>query len=825
MAIIQTQIRWADNTAELAANLKSGLDQIEAMKSSADRLTTSLGGDGLFKAANNLVAAISQLGDTTKLTDAEQQKASATLDAAIDKYHAMGLTVPTDVQRVADSLSNVSDVSLKSIPIIGQLIAAFSAERIAAFVQSAIDSAAALDVLSRSTGVSTEGLQQLGYVGQGVGLDIDQLSRGVEQFSTKLASGDGNAVKAVQMLGLSATDLVSAGPLQAFLQFTAAAATVADPMQKNALYADAFGGKLGKLLSSLGDVSSAMKSVPSDAIISQANIDQAAAFDTGLAHLETTAKAWTVSALGWLDSGSEMSTAFLNLVASFATGTPTFNLFTQSLKDNKAAVDAKVGSDIVLLSNSQLWQNQIDALTAKQANLTNVDMDQIAAESALGVSNKDLAGHYGLTETAVASLLDAHKKYEEALVEINAAGVGWKGTLDTIDGSVVEAIKYYLDAGVSQSSLATAYGLTAVQVKSVATELTNETAAQKIENEATLLTAKVWADYFQNQSTLYASDVQKATAAADQKYQVAVAEAQKKGITDVGYYNALWALRDQDVSKAQVDSTALYTNSVNNLQAIYDKAQATYVAMETDGLIHTQAQAQHFRDLRDAALDALHGIIPGQQALGTAFDAVNASIMGVPRSFAGWNAAVQGGISMLDALGLAASDTSVKVQTLSGELITVAQAQQRFNMGNQITYDISTPEGLANFHALNPGAYVAWSDAQIMAFAAKGGTLQQLEQQGVINLYAGIQSDLTATNPTLPGFASGVTNFAGGFAMVGEHGPEMAYLPPGSNVYPNGKGPGGGDTYVINVTGAFGTMKQVTDAVSEGIARSYGRKS
>jgi hypothetical protein len=34
---IETKIRWADNTAELAKNLKEGLDQIEAMKSSADR--------------------------------------------------------------------------------------------------------------------------------------------------------------------------------------------------------------------------------------------------------------------------------------------------------------------------------------------------------------------------------------------------------------------------------------------------------------------------------------------------------------------------------------------------------------------------------------------------------------------------------------------------------------------------------------------------------------------------------------------------------------------------------------------------------------------
>lgn len=56
---------------------------------------------------------------------------------------------------------------------------------------------------------------------------------------------------------------------------------------------------------------------------------------------------------------------------------------------------------------------------------------------------------------------------------------------------------------------------------------------------------------------------------------------------------------------------------------------------------------------------------------------------------------------------------------------------------------------------------------------------------------------------SFPQFATGVENFAGGWAIVGERGPELAYLPKGTNVYPNGQGPqmGGGvhiDQIVIN---------------------------
>jgi hypothetical protein len=63
---------------------------------------------------------------------------------------------------------------------------------------------------------------------------------------------------------------------------------------------------------------------------------------------------------------------------------------------------------------------------------------------------------------------DSWKAFGTAMEALDEQGKGWQSTLQTIDGTVVEAIKYYLDAGVSQKDLAAAYGLTAVQVKAVA---------------------------------------------------------------------------------------------------------------------------------------------------------------------------------------------------------------------------------------------------------------------------------------------------------------------------------------------------------------------
>lgn len=66
----------------------------------------------------------------------------------------------------------------------------------------------------------------------------------------------------------------------------------------------------------------------------------------------------------------------------------------------------------------------------------------------------------------------------------------------------------------------------------------------------------------------------------------------------------------------------------------------------------------------------------------------------------------------------------------------------------------------------------------------------------------GVKGALHAAH--IPGFASGVTNFSGGLAMVGEQGPELVNLPSGSSVTPNNKLGGlGGDINITVQAGAF----------------------
>ncbi len=79
----------------------------------------------------------------------------------------------------------------------------------------------------------------------------------------------------------------------------------------------------------------------------------------------------------------------------------------------------------------------------------------------------------------------------------------------------------------------------------------------------------------------------------------------------------------------------------------------------------------------------------------------------------------------------------------------------------------------------------------------------------------------------VPAFASGVTNFRGGMALVGERGAELVTLPRGSNVLPANQtkqimtnNSGGNKTYNVNVTTGSGNAAEIALQIQREMARS-----
>lgn len=116
---------------------------------------------------------------------------------------------------------------------------------------------------------------------------------------------------------------------------------------------------------------------------------------------------------------------------------------------------------------------------------------------------------------------------------------------------------------------------------------------------------------------------------------------------------------------------------------------------------------------------------------------------------------------------------------------------------------------------------------------------------GVISALGSITSAASSVGSFLniPGFASGVTNFSGGLAVVGENGPELVNLPRGSDVIPTGKvgammsggrpltggspgGGGGGTNVYLTVQGSVygpGGVTALADQIHEALLRKQAR--
>lgn len=295
------RIRWSDNTADLARNLKEGLNQIEATRASAEKMVQSLSGDKLIRAAHNYTAAVQQMGGAEKLTVAEKERINALLTKAIEKYTLLGRVAPEALRTLAqqtritadaskqmvDGMSAIGAKSLESQKLItgmGQagtqamtgiatgaastvgpmqtllglartigpvLGVSFGVGAIVGFTKEVFASADALTKMSDRTGIGVEGLQRLQVVGDDAGNTIEQLTGAVNMMQRRLADGDASALGALTKLGLKFEDIRRMDPDQQFMAIGDAIRAIKDPADQVNLAMDLFGRSGAEILPSI----------------------------------------------------------------------------------------------------------------------------------------------------------------------------------------------------------------------------------------------------------------------------------------------------------------------------------------------------------------------------------------------------------------------------------------------------------------------------------------------------------------------------------------------------------------------------------------------
>jgi hypothetical protein len=413
-----------------------------------------------------------------------------------------------------------------------------------------------------------------------------------------------------------------------------------------------------------------------------------------------------------------------------------------------------------------------------------------------------------------------HKAWADAMVELNAAGTGWKGTLMTIDGETVEAIKYYLAAGVSQGKLAEAYALTDVQVKAVASSMADQKKATEDATKAADEAARAAERY-----SLAWEKAQKETAQLWAKQGEAFADYQRNTVQLED--QTAKARLDHDLTfwKSRLDqgliSTKLYDAEVSALNRTYAAEHDAALASETAARIDKLRQAQE-GEIAVVAERYGKGVID-EATYQEQIEAIRSRYRILEQS-AQDTADTQAAIRRQQRLDqeIQAAQTAAKATIAAiSSVDAFMNANQRVSLSQQIApADITEAnkagavarlkqleQGFQDFPGRAPGG----TGKTGLASDDLAGYMQMLRER----------IEYASLKAALPGLAAGGPVRAGGAYIVGERGPEL-FLPGVSGaISPNAPGAGASSIQIVINGSLLSTQTELAALVQQAFMTAY----
>lgn len=438
-----------------------------------------------------------------------------------------------------------------------------------------------------------------------------------------------------------------------------------------------------------------------------------------------------------------------------------------------------------------------------EGEFTAVVRDNKAAHEGAG----EAADKHGASEAKVGMTIamtkEEVKKYNDAWRELASIGATYEDTLKSLSPEMQAMIRYYLDAGASVDQLAAAFPeLTKVEIEAM--KKAEEHA--KVEAEAADSISKLYTDYYARRSALFGSDTEKAIASAEKDYEIHVEELQKKGVKDVEYYNELWDLRNKNIKLADDERLLSDNNSKASLDKKLSDAREYYQFM----LSHMGQYTQADRDAQNRVVENLVNVRNHWGEVGFAVDGVKDSVVVLDHEW----------VTDADIASATINKTTVMVKTLSGELITLAEAEKRQHDGGstQVTSQnfSQSLQSVITSGGWNPTGMGSNIDVnKAYEFARKGYSFQE-----ILDIFAKMKSGSSGPipppqGPRIPGFRDGGVGDFGDGTLAVLHGKE-AIVPLDSDA-------GRGMTSGGSVTNHFyvnGTAAEVARKISDELMRT-----
>ncbi len=512
---------FVDACARSEVALTSFEGKASSVQSALNRVGDSFSGVKVIQQAQLAATALEQMGGAggvasglLQLTENELNRVGPAAAEAAAKLTLMGQQVPPGIQQIATAFKDANQETSFFATQVQNLGALVSVGAVAKWASDVVQAGAGLVDMAEKTGISVEALQELDVIARQNGATLEEVGKAVFQMGKRFAGDNGAAAEAVRELGLNFQDLKSMRPEDAFKTVGAAIGALPDTFKQAELGAAIFGRSVQNLIPVFDHIN---ESVGNFTRISTAQAETLHSLDA----------AWQKASFS-METFKEIDDAL-------------------QITNTRELLDALAGSVGKLPPVVDLWTESMKKRTAPAI--------------ADGLEH----------EKEIIAQLDAeYKKNRAEVEELASAGDGWKGTLDGINGAVAEAVKWYLQAGVSQATLADQFGLTATQVKALTSELKQETEDQKKSNDGAAEAARLWDDY-NNKVDTGKTKLETAQASVDKHFTDLAVKMQAAG-TDTAAFYAAWAA-DWDATRAALEK------GEDTLLKQYEAAEAQHVSL------------------------------------------------------------------------------------------------------------------------------------------------------------------------------------------------------------------------------------------------------
>lgn len=676
-------------------------------------------------------------------------------------------------------------------------------------VAHTIDLGNSMFEMSMKTGASVENLSALRYVAAQSGMDFETLNTSFFKVETALGATGAKAdtlSTSLSNVGLSMAELKNERPDEAFIEIVSALENVGNAADRNALAMQLF-GRGAKDMAGLfhEDIYAMMQD----------------AQDLGLVMSTSDAAAAHAASVGWQSFTMQLEAVGMSIANAVMPGL----IAVEGLLSGAftAAVDSGAlsfsGLDVIVKTTIDTLLSLAESGVNAAKTIYDVFVDLSPAFELVGKGVLDLGVIFlnliGTVTDLASHLPGVGDAFNGMTTVIDMAKNGFNSARDHLDGlsgslqSGKAAADSYFDgvmAGIEtmRAKLPAAYDEALAKIAEFVakSKAAGDTIASSLSPDPKLLanqlatTEKLYDEYYKavdaGSHDHVASQINDVWLAADA--QIAALEKSKSiAIVD---YDIIWSKAEQlanNIIQKNLESDK-YTKE--HYQLIADQAEAAYNFAQAHSDSYTSQEMRNLNDVYQAAERASN-----HWAQSASDDMAKAA-------------------KSTQTMVTAVSALVSQVETLAGQWISAADAKKKFDQGNSV--DVTALNLQQQLSQTYTGEM--FTQAGIKTAGDLGGDYQYattLATQGysfaeIVAALEGGQLPKTPIGPRIPGFESGGPTVAG-----------LAMLHDGEYVVPKGgalvSGGGGGDTYNINVNGAFGTMQQVTDAVKAGIAQT-GRK-